>query len=427
MLGDLGQSGRASDLQERQELVLAVHQSELYVFVNDCVDKLLAIRRDYLLLLTTRCLRAFGFGMSAVVVGVHLERRGLSGAAIGAVLAAGLATASLAGLLFAALAARIGRRRALALTGVLMSLTGLDLALAHDPRLLLAAGLTGMLGLASLDLGPFAALEQALLAEAAPGRARNRAFARYSLSGALAGAGGGLAAGLIGTTAIFWLYATLGLLAALTPLLLSSAAEPDGDRDPRGSIIPVRSLAGLSALFALDAFGGGLVANAVIAYWLHARFGVGPGVLGPVFSAVALVQAASYEVSGRLADRIGLVNTMVWTHLPSNVLLLLVPFSASLPMAVALLLARFCLSQMDVPARQAYVVSIVPPAQRAGAVASTGALRGVTQAFGPAVAGAAIQAAVYGLPFFLGGGVKIVYDLGLYTGFRARKAEHEPT
>ena len=364
--------------------------------------------------------------MSAVVVGVHLEHRGLSGAAIGAALAIGLATASLSGLLSAALAARIGRRAALSLTGLLMAVTGLDLALAPQPALLLAAGLTGMLGLASLDLGPFAALEQALLAETVPGRGRNRAFARYSLSGALAGAAGGLvaaAAGVIGTNAIFAVYAALGVLTAGLPLLLSSASEP---ADASGPVLGnIRPLAGLAALFMLDSFGGGLVANAVIAYWLHARFGADPSVLGPVLAGVALLQAASYEVSGRLADRVGLINTMVWTHLPSNLLLLLVPFSVNLPMAVALLLARFCLSQMDVPARQAYIVSIVRPSERAGAVATTGALRGVTQAFGPAIAGAAIQSAAYGLPFLLGGAVKIVYDLGLYAGFRARKAEHE--
>jgi MFS family permease len=145
-----------------------------------------------------------------------------------------------------------------------------------------------------------------------------------------------------------------------------------------------------------------------------------------VFAVIALLQAASYEVSGRLANRIGLVNTMVVTHLPSNLLLLAVPFAPNLGTAVALLFARFALSQMDVPARQAYVVSLVPPAERAGAVAMTGAVRGVAQSVGPTIAGIAIGAASFGLPFFAGGGVKIVYDLALYAGFRNRRAEHEP-
>lgn len=386
------------------------------------------IRRDYVVLLTTRSLRAFGFGASTVLIGVHLESRGFSAVEVGLALAVGLATASLSGLPAAALATRIGRRPTLAMTGILMALTGLDLASASSFWLLLGAGLTGMLGLASLDLGPFAAVEQALLAETATGRARNRAFARYSVSGALAGAAGGLAAasaGILGTGRLFLLYAGLGVVLAGLPFLLSSGSEPATDPGPVfGSLRP---LAGLAALFALDAAGGGLVANAVIVYWLHARYGVGPAVLGPIFAALAILQAGSYEVSGRLADRFGLINTMVWTHLPSNVLLLVVPLSVDLRMAVAILGARFCLSQMDVPARQAYVVSIVPPAQRAGAVAATGALRGVAQAFGPALAGLAIQAAASGLPFVVGGAVKIVYDLGLYAGYRARRAEHEPS
>src|SRR5207245_2571082 len=237
---------------------------------------------------------------------------------IGLALGIGLAAASLSGLASAWAAARWGRRPVLAAAGILMALTGLDLALASQPLLLVLAGLTGMLGAASVDLGPFASVEQA----------------------------------------------------------------------------------GLAARSALDALGGVFVVNAVIAYWLHARFGVGASLLGPVFAAVAVLQSLSYEVSARLANRIGLINTMVFTHLPSNILLLLVPFSPTLSWAIALLLARFVLSQMDVPARQAYVVSIVPPAERAGAVATTGAVRGVAQSFGPAVAGAASGAAAFGIPFF---------------------------
>jgi MFS family permease len=203
---------------------------------------------------------------------------------------------------------------------------------------------------------------------------------------------------------------------------MTSHVEGD-DRGP--AFGRIRPLLGLAALFALDSLGGGFVANAVVAYWLHVRFGVGASVLGPVFAAVAILQALSYEISGRLANRIGLINTMVVTHLPSNVLLLLVPFSPSLPWAIAFLLARFTLSQMDVPARQAYVVSIVPPSERAGAVAMTGAVRGVAQSFGPALAGVAIGVAAFGLPFFAAGGLKIVYDLALFSGFRNRRASHE--
>jgi MFS family permease len=335
----------------------------------------------------------------------------------------GLAAASLTGLASAALSARIGRRETLAIVGMLMALTGLDLAYVRVPALLVLAGVTGMLGASSVDYGPFSSVEQAVLAETATPARRNRAFARYALTGGLFNAAGGLFAALLPSTqAYFVLYAVLGAASAVLPLFMSSDVEGVPTRIVFGSFRP---LAGLAALFALDSLGGGFVANAVIAFWLHARFGVAAGLLGPVFAGVAILQSMSYEVSGRLADRFGLVHTMVFTHLPSNVLLLLVPFSPTFAWAVALLLARFALSQMDVPARQAYVVSIVPPGERAGAVAMTGAVRGVAMSFGPVLSGAAIGLAAFGLPFFAGGSLKAAYDLGLYAGFRNRRAEHE--
>lgn len=380
---------------------------------------------DRRLLLTARGLRAFGFGFSAVLVGIHLERRGLSAGLIGLTLGVGLAAASLSGLAAAWAAARIGRRATLAACGVLMALTGADLALAPSPAMLVLAGLPGMLGAASVDLGPFAAVEQAMLAEAAPSERRNTAFARYSLTGGLLSAAGGFAAAFAaaGATGLYFdLYAGIGVATAALPLFMSRAVEAPGPRIAFGHLRPLVALAGL---FALDSLGGGFVANAVIAYWLHVRFGAGTVFLGPAFAVIALLQATSYEISGRLANRFGLINTMVFTHLPSNLLLLAVPFSPNLAAATALLFARFALSQMDVPARQAYVVSLVPPAERAGAVAMTGAVRGVAQSVGPALAGLAIGAASFGIPFFAGGGIKVAYDLALYFGFRNRPASHE--
>ena len=375
-----------------------------------------------------RLLRAFAFGYSAVLLGVFLENRGLSSFLIGICLGIGLLSGALSGLGFALASARLGRRVSLAAAGVLMALTGIDLAFATSPAMLVLAGITGMLGAASIDLGPFSAVEQAVLAESVlPGR-RNVAFGRYSLTGGLAAAGGGLAASLATNVAriqvFLVVYAVIGLLTAVIPLLLSARVEgsqPGPTLTRRG----MGPLAALSSLIAVDALGGGFVVNAVIAYWLHARFHAGTEILGPAFAALSIVQAASYEIAGRLANRFGLVRTMVFTHLPSNLLLVLVPFSPSLPWAVGLLLLRFSISQMDVPARQAYIVSIVAPSERAGAVALTGAVRGVAQAVGPVLAGQAIQSAAFGLPFFLAGGLKIAYDLALYAGFRARKADHE--
>ena len=387
---------------------------------------------DRALLLAGRGLRAFGFGFAAVLVGVHLELRGLSATSIGLTLGFGLAAASLSGLATTYLAARVGRRIALSLCGLLMALTGLDLAVATQEVWLIASGLTGMLGAASVDLGPFASVEQAALAESVSPLRRNIAFARYSLTAGLFNAAGGLAAGLgsglNGSRGFFLLYAAIGLVTAGLPLFLTKRVESELHEPAFGALRRPevrRVLAGLSALFALDSFAGGFVTNAVISYWLHVRFSAGPALLGPIFAGVALLQALSYEVSGQLSGRFGLINTMVFTHLPSNVLLLLVAFSPTLGWAVGFLFARFLLSQMDVPARQAYVVSIVPPADRAAAVAVTGAARGVAQAFGPPIAGIAIGAAAFGVPFYAGGGLKIIYDVALYVAFRSRRAGHE--
>jgi MFS family permease len=389
---------------------------------------------DRALLFAGRGARAFGFGFAAVLIALHLEARGLSAPMIGVALGVSLAAASLLGLGSAYVAARFGRRAALAMCGVLMALTGLDLALARDAFGLIAAGVTGMLGVASVDLGPFASVEQAALTEAVPPNRRNLAFARYSLTAGLFNAAGGLAAALAGTEqamqAFFLFYAAIGLLTGVLPLFMSSRVESEL-RAPAFGVLRNpqmrRVLGGLAALFALDSFAGGFVSNAVISYWLHIRFGAEPALLGPFFGAVAVLQSLSYEVSGRLSNRFGLINTMVFTHLPSNLLLILVALSPSLPWAIGLLLARFLLSQMDVPARQAYIVSIVPAADRAAAVALTGAVRGVAQAFGPPLAGVAIAAAAYGLPFYAGGGLKIVYDLALFSAYRRRRAEHEVT
>lgn len=383
--------------------------------------------RDFNLLLAARVLRAFGFGFSAILIAVHLQSRGLGPAWVGAVLAVGLGSASLTGLAAAWLAARIGRRRTLALAGVLMALCGIDLALAPTSWLLLLAGLTGMMGVANADLGPFLAVEQATLAETSTAASRNRAFGRYGFTGAIGVAVGGLAAGWgtsLGRTILFyWLFAGLGLATAALPLRLSERVE--GQVRDAPAFGRIRPLLGLSALFAVDSLGGGLVVSAVLVYWLHIRFGAGPEVLGPAFAAMAVLQAFSLEVAGWLADRIGLINTMVFTHLPSSALLILVPFAPSLGWAIVLLLARALVVSMDQPTRQAYVVSIVPPSERSGALAVTGAVRGLAQAAGPVVTGIAIQAAAFGLPFFAGGGIKIAYDLALWAGFRRRLGDHE--
>ncbi len=374
-------------------------------------------RRDFRVVLATRLLRAFAFGFAAVLIGILLEERHLPPQQIGIALAIGLVAASLLGLPAAAAAKRFGRRRVLAACGVLMGFTGADLAFATNGAVLMLAGATGMLG-ASVDLGPFLPIEQAMLTESVASDRQPAAFGHYSLTGGLASAAGALAATFASSPQrvqiFFVFFVAIGLATAALPLLVSTRAESQ-ETGPMLSRNSIRPLALLSALFALDALGGGFIVQPVVAYWLHVRFGAGANILGPSFAAIAIAQAASFELAPVIARRIGLVRTMVFTHLPSNVLLLLVPFSPSLPIATALLIVRYSISQMDVPTRQAYVVSIVPPAERAGALALTGSARGVAQAVGPVLAGIAIQAAAFGLPFFAGGGLKIAYDVSLYT------------
>src|ERR1700674_2665915 len=256
------------------------------------------MRRDYRLLLFVRLLRSFGFCLIPVLLGLRFEERHLGARQLGAALSIGVLAAALSGLPLAALASKIGRRLVLFAIGLLMAITGEDLALATQPALLVLAGATGMLGASGADLGPYLAIEQAALVDSVPDQRRNRAFARYSLTGGLAIAGGGLVASLGTSPArvemLFLLFAALGALTATTSLFLSpeTAAASPGPIISRAS---ARPLAGLAALFGVDALGGGLVLQTVIAYWLHIRFGAGSALLAPSFALIALVQAGRSE------------------------------------------------------------------------------------------------------------------------------------
>lgn len=385
-------------------------------------------RRDLSILFGARFARAVAFGFSAVIFALYLQDLHFSAIDIGVLLATSFAAVSITSLAAAYAQSKFGRRRTLAATGGLMAICGAVLVFGSDFPWLLLAALTGMVGAAGTDSGPFLPVEQTVLTEATTPIGRNRAFGRYSFIGAVAGTAGGLVAAFGSSLgrmqALFALFAGIGLITAVLPLLLSDAVEGESGGPVFGN---VRPLIGLAALFGIDSFGGGLVARSVLAYWLHIRYGATVEVLGPTFAAMQLLGALFFELAGRLADRIGLINTMVFTHFPSNLLLLLFPFLPSLPVAIALLIVWSAAESMDVPARQAYIVSIVPPSERTGAGALTGVVRGLASAFGPAITGAAIQSAALGTPFFVAGTTKALYDVALYVGFRRRKAEHEVT
>ena len=382
-------------------------------------------------ILGVQALRAFAYGLGSVLIGVSLARRGLSGAEVGGVLSALLAGAALVSFLLARHGDRIGRRRAYVALLVVMGGAGTVFAFTGWLPALIAAALTGTVSTDVVESGPFTSLEQAMLPHAT-GRDPTRLFGAYNTIATLAGALGALAAGgptLLHTGSSHWLLAypivavlALPVAAGLSPRV-ERGLEREGEARPplhRSRGIVYR----LAALFALDSLGGGFVVQAFIAYWFSRKFGTSAATLGLVFFGVAILQALSFQAAVRLAERIGLLRTMVFTHLPSNVLLAAIPFMPSQGAAIALLLARFALSQMDVPTRQAYVVGIVEPSERTAAAAYTNTARYATRPIGPLLAAPLTQISL-GIPFVVGGAIKCVYDVGLYALFRRVQLDPE--
>lgn len=391
------------------------------------------VERDLRLILAVQALRAFGYGFASIVLGTALASSGLSTVEVGLVFTSMLAGMGLASIVVGLRGDRGGRRRTYVALLLVMGVTGAVFALTRSVPLLVAAALTGTLSTDPNESGPITSLEQAMMGTA-PSDARARVFGRYNAVAYLAGAIGSLTAG--GPAALRavhpavpstqrWLLVMplIAILSALVASRLSPAMEPAPAPPnlvvPRRPLVRSRSIvARLSGLFGLDSFAGGFVVQTFLVYWFHRTFGASAQSMGLAFFAAGLLQAASSIAAGRLAARIGLLNTMVFTHLPSNVLLVLVPLVPSLPWALAVLLLRFALSQMDVPARQAYVVAMVDPEERTAASAFTNTARYVTRPAGPLLAGALMQSVALGAPFVVAGALKIVYDLALYATFR---------
>jgi predicted MFS family arabinose efflux permease len=341
------------------------------------------------------------------------------------VLGAMLAGSAVVSVLVARYADRVGRRRAyLALLGA-MAVAGTVFALTDSIVALVVAALTGTVSTEVVESGPFTSLEQAMLPQTASGSTPTRLFGTYNTVATIAGSLGALAAGgptLLDTGSERWLlgYPLAALVAIAVAIRLSPIVEVDRPpgQERAASLVHSRDVVRrLAGFFALDSLGGGFVVQTFIAYWFTRKFGTSPETLGVLFFAVGILQALSFQAAVRLAERIGLLRTMVFTHLPSNVLLGAIAFAPNEAVAIALLLARFALSQMDVPTRQAYVVAVVDPAERTAAAAYTNTARYVTRPIGPLIAGPLVGTAL-GAPFLIGGALKIVYDLGLYATFR---------
>ncbi len=378
----------------------------------------------------------FAYGLASVVLVLHLSAAGHGEARIGLLISLTLLGDVAVSLAVTTRADRVGRRRMLVLGGVLMVLAGAAFATTTAFPLLAAAATVGVLSPSGNEVGPFLSIEQAALAQELPPQARTAAFAWYQLTGALATAAGALAGGALAEALqragiaplrsyqlLFAGYAALGVALALLFARVSAAIEPPPRGGPAPSALGLhrsRSVVlRLSALFSLDAFAGGFVVQSFVAWWFHRRFGAGPALLGAIFFGANVLAGVSALSAAAIARRFGLVNTMVFTHLPSNVLLALVPLMPTLPLAIAVLLLRFSISQMDVPTRQSYTMAVVDPDERSAAAGVTGIARTVGAALAPLAAGPLYaSAALAGTPFLVAGGMKVVYDLMLWRAFR---------
>ena len=405
-------------------------------------DAPLRLTRDGWLLFATRFIRLFAYGWLSVVLVFYLVGLGLTERQTGLLLTLTLIGDTVISLAITTRADRLGRRRMLIVGALLMAAAGLVFASASNLWILLVAGTIGVVSPSGHEVGPFLSIEQAALSQVVTEESRTRVFAWYTLAGSVATALGALAAG--GTTrllqeaaltsfdsyrAVVIGYAALGIVLAGVFARLSRQTEAMRfeSRPPAAAAVSATGLhqsravvLKLSALFAMDAFGGGFVVQAFTAYWFHLRFGVDPASLGTIFFWGNILAGISALLAVRLVARIGLVKTMVFTHLPSNVLLILVPLMPSLALAIAMLLLRFSISQMDVPARQAYVMAAVAPDERAAAGGITGVARTLGAAISPLFVGLMLaRAATIDWPFFIAGTLKIAYDLLLYRQFAA--------
>ena len=372
-------------------------------------------------------LRAAAYGFATVLLATSLADRGLSRWQVGLVLGAMLAGIAITSLAVGRFADRIGRRRSYALLFLLLGATGIVFAVTINVWLLVLAGLTGSLSVEVIESGPFTSLEQAMLAAERVSTMRTRNFGRYNAvaaaSGSLGALGAGLAQWAIGgahgpPAALFLVFVPIAVGGALVARSLSVGVEAPGRGAVRGRLVNSTSVVRrLAALFALDSFAGGLTVSVFVGYWLHTRFHASTETIGALFFFLGAFQTFSFLAASALAKRFGLLATMVFSHLPSNLLVIAVAFSPNLTVAIILLIARASLSQMDVPTRQAYVMNLVEPDERTPAAAYTNTARYVTRPFGPPVA-SALSGIALGLPFAVAGSIKVLYDLTLWAWFR---------
>jgi MFS family permease len=403
------------------------------------------LTRDGKLLLAARIMRTFGYGFLSVIIAIYLRLLGFDNIQIGLLLGSALVNSVIFTLFASFYADRIGRRRLLIIYASLMSVSGLIFTITDNYFLLILAAFIGTMNVTGSETGAFLTIEQATLPQTIRNKQMmNTAFALYNMVGTLSMSVGILLSGLpsllqeqfYGLSQIesikglFILYTLLGLFVIIIYIMLSRDIEvkQEAKRTIKQTLSPrsKQIVAKLSTLFAVDSFAGGFVIQSVISLWFFTRFGADLAALSYIFSAANVITALSYIAAAKIADRIGLVNTMVFTHLPSNILLILVAFAPSLQLAVILYLIRMTMSQMDVPTRQSYIVAIVSEDERTAASGLTNVSRNIAQTISPSLFGYIFQSSLsLAAPFVLGGVIKIIYDLALYFNFRNIKPKDE--
>jgi len=404
------------------------------------------LSKDGKLLLAARTLRTFAYGFLSVILAIYLKLVGFEDFYIGLILTATLVNSVIFTLIASFYADRVGRRKILIMYAALMSLSGLIFFLTTNYIALIISALIGTINVTGTETGAFLSIEQAVLPQMVNDiNKRNTVYALYNMVGTFAMSAGVLLSGLPQILAqqyglnqiqsirpLFLLYSIIGLAVLGIYYLISNKVEVQTNsmrhKSLRETLSPQsKQIVGkLSSLFALDSFAGGFVIQSIVSLWFFTKFGVDLTTLSYIFSVAGVLTAFSYLAAAKIADRIGLINTMVFTHIPSNILIILVAFAPTFPLAVALYLARMTLSQMDVPTRQSYLVAVVKENERTAAAGITNISRNITQSISPSIAGYILQSlSILSAPFVLGGALKIVYDVALYFNFKSIRPPEE--
>ncbi|MBF0411211.1 MAG: MFS transporter [Desulfamplus sp.] len=419
-------------------------------------------RRDITLLFTTRIVRLFAYGFLSVVMVLYLSEIGLKDHEIGLLLSLTLIGDVAVSLWVTTFADRMGRKRMLIFGAILMVAAGIVFVLTKNPIALTIAAIVGIISPSGNEIGPFLSIEQAALSQLVSDKKRTLLFGWYNLAGSFATATGALCSGWLAAILqklafetveayriILICYAFSGFLLiiffiglsksveAASSLNINHADSSDVNANTKdinttkikysmGLHSSKKVVMKLSALFALDAFAGGFIVQSMMAYWFHIKFGIDAAVIGSIFFGANIFAGISALLAARIAKHIGLINTMVFTHIPSNVLLCLIPLMPNLESAIIVLLLRFSISQMDVPTRQSYTMAVVAPDERTAASGITNIARSVGGSCSPVLTGFLISNPLFfSAPFFLAGGLKIIYDLSLYRSFKTLKPPEE--